>query len=55
MKRILGQVWLVVGLLAIGALGGVLVVTMLDPACGPWGDEQKACAAEIADDLTGGR
>lgn len=52
---ILERVLVTVGLLACGAVAGVIVVMMLDPTCGPGGEEQKACAAEIADDLKGGR
>lgn len=55
MRGLLEQVWVVVGLLLVGAVAGVLVVVALDPDCGPGGDEQRDCAADIADDLGGGR
>lgn len=53
--RVWEKLFVAVGLMGIGALAGVIVVMMLDPDCGPDGDSQKACAAEIADDVLGGR
>lgn len=53
MRSILGQVGTALLLMAIGAAAGILVVSMIDPACGPGGDEQRACGRELIEDLTG--
>lgn len=45
----------VLGLMLVGAVVGVVAVLAADPACGPDGDSQHECAAEVARDLTGGR
>lgn len=42
-------------LILIGTIIGALVVVAVDPGCGPDGDSQRACAAELAEDLGGGR
>lgn len=42
-------------MLAVGAAIGLLLILTVDPACGPDGDSQRECAAELARDLTGGR
>lgn len=55
MQTIREQMWVAVGLVAVGALIGGLVVLMADPACGPDGDSQKACAAELVRDVGGRR
>lgn len=55
MRDFLDEAWVVAGLLAIGALIAGLIVLFADPACGPDGDSQTACADELIDDLTGGR
>lgn len=41
----------VVVLVLAGAAAAVLVLAMLDPACGPDGDSQRAWMAELAHDV----
>lgn len=53
MREIFKTVAVAVGLMAIGAAIGVLVVLMLDPACGPDGKSQRECGAELIDTLIG--
>lgn len=53
MRHYVQNLAIVLGLVAIGACLGVIVVMMLDPDCGPDGASQTACGEEIVRDLTG--
>lgn len=56
MRDFFEKALVVVGLLLVGAVAGVILLTMIDPACGPLGDDQISCARQLADDLrSGGR
>lgn len=39
--------------LAIGAAMGLVMILMLDPACGPDGASQIACVKELIHDIVG--
>jgi hypothetical protein len=51
MKNAMQTVGTLVVLVMMAYLAIVLMVGMVDPACGPDGDSQRACIAEINDDL----
>lgn len=53
MREMLKTAAVAMGLMAIGAAIGVIVVLMLDPACGPDGESQRQCGAELIDTLLG--
>ena len=55
MRGIMGYVGTGLVLFALGAIGAVVVVIAMDPACGPDGDSQRTCAAEIVRNITGGQ